>query len=70
MFCLTGGFFLGQTFTYPVAYNTGARSGYNQALLDVSNLLQTTGVTLDWNQFTNGTYKLTVTSLKIGRAHV
>ena len=45
---------------YPVAYKEGAQVGYSAALVDTANLLQQRGITLDWNQQTDGSYKLVV----------
>lgn len=41
-------------------FNTGTVSGYNGALKDVANLLQTQGITLDWKSNVDGSYTLKV----------
>jgi hypothetical protein len=58
--CITVGFIAGTNMTYPVAYDEGVKVGYSSALIDVANLLQRKGITLDWTNNADGSYVLTV----------
>lgn len=58
--CLSIGFISGTNMAYSVAYNEGAKVGYSSALIDVANLLQQKGITLDWINNVDGSYLLTV----------
>jgi hypothetical protein len=53
---------VGYNDAYPVAYNQGYKTGVSDALTNVANLLQTKGITVDWNVNTDGTYTLKVMS--------
>lgn len=49
------GFAVGVTMTYPVAEKKGFKTGYLQALADVSDK---TGLTFEWEDLGNGRYKI------------